>query len=177
MAPTIAIGPTAQLIQYSDSITPVSIEVSDAGWEDELAVDTFYSANGDPLTGVVIVVAGKGTYRTSLVHREYEGGGGTRIDVVVLSPADVAQIDSANLTNRGKYLLPAYAFEIGTEKTSDTRRHLESDLKKLATRSQGTGCAIHIFRDTTRSVSGTESRGRTDARLERDFKDVVARGA
>lgn len=117
----------------------------------------------------------KGTYRTSLVHREYGGGGGTRIDVVVFGPADVAQIDNANLTSRGKYLRPAYALEIGTEKTSDTRRHLESDLKKLATRTQGTGYAIHIFRDTTRSASGTESRGRTDARLERDFKDVVAR--
>ncbi len=116
----------------------------------------------------------KGTYRTSLVHREYGGGGGTRIDVVVLSPADVAQIDNANLTNRGKYLRPAYAFEIGTEKTSDTRRHVESDLKKLATRSQGTGYAIHMFRDPTRSASGTDSRKRTDARLERDFKKVVA---
>ena len=117
----------------------------------------------------------KGAYRTSLVHREYGGGGGTRIDVVVFGPADVAQIDNASLTNRGKYLRPAYALEIGTEKTSDTRRHLESDLKKLAARTQGTGYAIHIFRDTTRSASGTESRGRTDARLERDFKDVVAR--
>lgn len=116
----------------------------------------------------------KGKYRTSLVHREYGGGGGTRIDVAVLSPADVAQIDNANLTKRGRYLHPVYAFEIGTEKTSDTRRHLDGDLKKLATRSQGTGYAIHIFRDTTRSASGTESRRRTDARLERDFKNVVA---
>jgi len=117
----------------------------------------------------------KGTYRTPLVHREYGGGGGTRIDVVVFSPADTRRIDNANLTRRGKYLRPVYAFELGTEKTSDTRRHLEGDLKKLAARTQGTGYAIHVFRDTTRSASGTESRWRTDARLERDFKKVVTR--
>lgn len=116
----------------------------------------------------------KGTYRTSLVHREYGGGGGTRIDVAILGPTAVAQIDSVNLTDRGKYLRPAYAFEIGTEKTSDTRRHLESDLRKLTARSQGTGYALHIFRDKTRSASGTESRSRTNARLERDFKNIVA---
>ena len=116
----------------------------------------------------------KGVYHTSLIHREYGGGNRTRIDVAVFGPADLAQIDDPNLTCRGRYLRPAYTFEIGTEKTSDTRRHLESDLKKLAARSQGTGYAIHIFRDTTRAPSGTGSRERTDARLERDFKNVIA---
>ncbi len=40
----------------------------------------------------------KGTYYTLLVHREYGGGGRTRIDVVVFDPEDVAGIDNVNLT-------------------------------------------------------------------------------
>ena len=114
----------------------------------------------------------KGKYRTSLIHREYGGGGGTRLDVVVFDPDDVAQIDSVNLTSRKKYLKPAFAFELGTEKTSDARGHLESDFKKLSKRTKEIGYIIHIYKDVTQARTGTRSRHNTDDKIQRKFRDA-----
>jgi len=75
----------------------------------------------------------KGVYKTSLLHREYGGGDSTRIDVVVFDPVDVKKIDKVNLQVKERgYLLPVHAFELGTEKTSDTSDHFTKDLKKLS---------------------------------------------
>jgi len=111
-----------------------------------------------------------GAYHTSLIHREYGGGGRTRLDVVVFDPSDVAKIDNVNLTVGKKYLEPAYAFELGTEKTSDAIGHLESDLKKLRKRTKGTGYIIHIYKDVTQARTGTASRQKTEERIGREFK-------
>jgi len=123
-------------------------------------------------TSVLKGKGSKGTYHTSLIHREYGGGSGTRLDVVVFDPDDVAQIDNVNLTIGADYLKPAYAFELGTEKTSDTSSHLKSDLKKLDRQVKGTGYIIHIYKDVTQARTGTRSREKTEERIEKEFKQV-----
>ena len=114
----------------------------------------------------------KATYHTTLVHREYGGGGRTRLDIVVFDPADVAKIDNVNLTIRGKYLKPAYAFELGTEKTPDAKTHLENDLKKLQRRTKSIGYIIHFYKDVTQARTGTRSREKTEEKIENRFKDA-----
>ena len=115
----------------------------------------------------------KGTYGTPLLHREYGGGNGTRIDIVILDPNEVRQIDNANLTVKGKYLTPLYAFELGTEKTQNARDHLQHDLTKLRTASRG--YVIHFFKDTTKAKTGTDARARTEAKVNRIFREAFAR--
>jgi hypothetical protein len=115
----------------------------------------------------------KGTYRTSLIHREYGGGGGgTRIDVVVFDPDDVAKINKVNLTIGPNYLRPAFAFELGTEKTTDAADHFESDLDKLSKRIKGTGYIIHFYKDTTQARTKTRSRQKTEKKIETKFKKI-----
>jgi hypothetical protein len=95
----------------------------------------------------------KSIYKTSLLHREYGGGNGTRIDVVIIDPDDVRKINNINLTIGKEYLKPAYAFELGTEKSSDTSAHFQNDLKKLGkgTKEKGTGYLIHFYKDVTQA--------------------------
>jgi len=114
----------------------------------------------------------KGRYQTSLVHREYGGGGGTRIDVVLFDPDDVAEIDHVNLTIGKEYLSPAYAFELGTEKTLNASAHLSSDVDKLRRRIKGTGYIIHFYKDVTQARTGTRSREKTEDRIDKLFKQV-----
>ncbi len=119
----------------------------------------------------------KGTYRTSLIHREYGGGGGTRIDVVIFDPDDVREINDVNLKKGKAYLVPVYAFELGTEKTSNTGEHYQSDLEKLKklneyTEKKGTGYLIHFYKDITQAPTGTKSRDKTEKKIEKDFKQV-----
>ena len=120
---------------------------------------------------------GKGStdkYKTSLLHREYGGGDGTRIDVVVFDPADVRKINNVHLKDGTQYLKPAYAFELGTEKTKDIFDHIQRDLKKLKS-SKGTGYLIHIYKDSTKSRTGTETRDRTEENIDRRFKQAFLR--
>lgn len=116
----------------------------------------------------------KSTYKTPLIHREYGGDGGRRIDVVIMDPDDVRKIDNVNLTIGKKYLRPAYAFELGTEKTSDTSAHLQSDLSKLneRTKKKGTGYLIHFYKDVTQARTGTITRNKTEAKIHKKFKQV-----
>jgi len=116
----------------------------------------------------------KGTYHTSLIHREYGGGSATRIDVVVLDPHEVAKIDSTKLTHQKDYLKPIYAFELGTEKTIDTAGHLRNDLAKLGSKvkENGTGYIIYFFRDTTITPTGNKRRAKTEDKIERVFKSA-----
>jgi len=74
----------------------------------------------------------EGIYKTSLLHREYGGGAGTRIDIVIFSENDVKQIDNPNLKKGKNYIYPEFAFELGTEKTINIGKHLVNDIKKLA---------------------------------------------
>jgi hypothetical protein len=115
-----------------------------------------------------------GAYRTGLVHREYGATGGRRTDISVFSADDVARIDHPNLTVRGDYIVPRYAIELGTDKTSDTESHVANDLAKLA-RATERGYLIHFFRDITRADAGTATRARTEDKLERIFKGPVSR--
>jgi len=116
----------------------------------------------------------KSIYKTSLLHREYGGGEGTRIDIVVFDPEDVKNIDNVNLTNDKQYLSPIFAFELGTEKTSDIADHVEGDLKKLSKciKKEGTGYLIHFYKDVTQAQTGTRSRDNTEAKIEREFKQA-----
>jgi len=69
----------------------------------------------------------EGIYKTSLLHREYGGGAGTRIDIVIFSENDVKQIDNPNLKKGKNYIYPEFAFELGTEKTINIGKHLVND--------------------------------------------------
>ncbi len=120
---------------------------------------------------------GKGArscYRTPIVHREYGGGGRTRLDIVVLDPEDVAQIDDVQLRSGGKYLRPVYAMELGTEKTTDTKTHLANDLAKLDSRlkSGGTGYVIYVYRDTTQAPTDSGRRAKTGDKITREFRNA-----
>jgi hypothetical protein len=115
----------------------------------------------------------KGTYSTSLLHREYGGGSGTRIDVVIFDPDDVKKINNVNLMFGKDYLSPVYAFELGTEKTSDTLKHFKNDLQKLE-KSKGTGYLIHFFKDVTQARTGTISRTKTEEKILTKFKQVFS---
>jgi len=115
-----------------------------------------------------------GKYETSLLHREYGAGESKRIDVVVFDPADVRKINNVHLKDGTQYLKPAYAFELGTEKTKDIFDHIQRDLKKLKS-SKGTGYLIHIYKDSTKSRTGTETRDRTEENIDRRFKQAFLR--
>lgn len=112
----------------------------------------------------------KTVYSTSLVHREYGGGQGRRIDLVIFNKDDVLKIDSPALTVNGKYIIPEVAIEIGTEKTSDALTHMKNDISKL--RNCKEGYLIHIYKDTTQAKSGTLSRQKTEEKIKKKFKDV-----
>jgi hypothetical protein len=119
---------------------------------------------------------GKGsesTYKTPLLHREYGGGGGTRIDVVIFDPEDVLNINNVNLMVGKDYLSPAYAFELGTEKTSDTLTHFKNDLQKLE-KSRGTGYLIHFYKDVTQAQIGTKLHTETEEKILKKFKQVFS---
>ena len=113
----------------------------------------------------------KGFYKASLLHREYGGGGGTRIDIVIFSENGVKQIDDLNLKIGKKYITPEFAFELGTEKTINIKKHLINDIKKL-NKVRNTGYIIHIYTDRTQSMTGTKLRKNTKDKIIRDFKSV-----
>ncbi len=113
----------------------------------------------------------KSFYSTTLLHREYGGGGGTRIDIAIFSKKDVKKIDNQNLKIGKKYIIPEFAFELGTEKTVNIEEHLRSDIKKLSNVNQA-GYIIHIYKDITKSPSGTKSREATIDRITDIFKSV-----
>ncbi|MFC1696878.1 hypothetical protein ACFL1H_00970 [Nanoarchaeota archaeon] len=115
----------------------------------------------------------KSTYGTSLIHREYGGGDKSRIDVVIFDEKDVNDIDNINLTSKKfekGYLPPLFAFELGTEKSRETKKHFDNDIKKLKKCKQG--YLIHIFKDITQSKSGTGMRKNTEEKIKSQFKDV-----
>jgi len=114
----------------------------------------------------------KAVYKTRLVHREYGDGEGGRIDVVVFDPEDAAKIDNANLQIGDDYLVPDFAVELGTEKTTNALTHIKNDLEKLE-RAKTAGYLIYIFRDTTKSPTGQKRRQQADKSVERRFKKVV----
>jgi hypothetical protein len=113
----------------------------------------------------------KGFYKTSLLHREYGGGAGTRIDIVIFLDNDVKKIDDLNLKIGKKYITPEFAFELGTEKTRNIGKHLVNDIKKL-NNVKNTGYIIHIYKDRTKSVTGTKLRKNTKDKIIRNFKSV-----
>jgi len=113
----------------------------------------------------------KSFYSTTLLHREYGGGGGTRIDIVIFSKEDVEKIDNQNLKTGNKYITPEFAFELGTEKTLNIKEHLDNDINKLKNVKK-TGYIIHIYKDITKSPSGTKSREATIGRITEIFKNV-----
>lgn len=128
--------------------------------------------NAHPNTSVRRGQDAKETYKVPLIHREYGGGEKTRIDVVVFDPSDVRKIDNAEMKIGKQYLKPAYAFELGTEKTRDAAKHVNKDLARVK-RAQH-GYILHFFRDDTMSRTNTTRRAQTEARIERVFKEPLA---
>jgi len=115
----------------------------------------------------------KSKYTTSLLHREYGGEGGRRIDIVIFDPVDVAKIDNANLKVGNDYLRPVYAFELGTEKSNNAAEHVKNDIEKLSQRTKnGIGYLIHFYKDITQSATGTKFRDKTEEKIEKEFKQV-----
>lgn len=117
-----------------------------------------------------LVPKGRGAtarYRTSLVHREYGGGHGSRLDVVVFSPEAVGTIDNTGLKVGRAYLKPAYGFELGTEKSVDLENRLDSDIEKLKRNVERAGYIVHFIRDKSTSANGTKHRQKTEQRMER----------
>lgn len=112
----------------------------------------------------------EGMYRTGRVHREYGAEEGKRTDISVFSIADIGKISDPNLKAAGEYLKPLFAVELGTEKTSATGVHAESDKIKLA-RAQVRGYLIHIYRDTTKADSGTARRANKETSIQKRFKE------
>jgi hypothetical protein len=113
----------------------------------------------------------KSFFKTSMLHREYGGGNGTRIDIVAFHPKQLRKINNPNLKNDGEYLKPMIAFELGTEKTIDALAHYKSDITKLKKVSDS-GYLIHIYKDFTQSRKGTKSRNNTEVKIQSKFKDV-----
>jgi hypothetical protein len=111
----------------------------------------------------------KSRFSTSLIHREYGGGAGRRLDIIIFRKDDVNKINDVNLTCNKRYLSPEYAFELGTEKTTDTANHLKNDLNKLSN-AKNTGYLIHFFKDTTQARAGTLSRAKTEQKIQNAFK-------
>lgn len=125
------------------------------------------------------VSKGKGSssyYRSSLIHREYGAGSGGRFDVVILDKDDLAKVTDTNLTLNKKYLVPKYAFELGSEKSNNTGIHYQGDIKKLSRitkkNDNNIGYLIHIQKDATKAQTATASRSNTEQKLQRDVKSV-----
>lgn len=113
----------------------------------------------------------KSVYSTSLIHREYGAGDKSRIDVVIFDKEHVREINDINLTKGKEYLPPLYAFELGTEKSPDTKNHFQNDFKKLGNCIKN-GYLIHVYKDTTASKSGTGRRENTEKKIEAKFKSI-----
>ena len=121
-----------------------------------------------------LVYKGKGSkdiYKTSRLHREYGGGKGRRIDIVILSEDGIKKINDPNLTMGKKYLDSEFAFEIGTEKTRNIKKHLVNDIDKL-NNVRSTGYIIHIYKDRTKSATGTGRRNNTVEKIKSGFKNA-----
>jgi hypothetical protein len=117
----------------------------------------------------------KGKYRTGLVHREYGAGEGRRTDVIIFDPEDVPRIDGTNLTIKGEYLNPLYAFEIGTEKTADAASHLRKDIGKLKrVKRNGAGYVIHFFKDSTSTRTGAPRRQATEDKIDQSYREAFS---
>lgn len=107
-------------------------------------------------------------YKTSRVHREYGGGNRTRLDIVIFKENDLLELSDHNFKKKnGEYLNPMFAFELGTEKSSDIKHHFQNDVQKLdeVVKNGGQGYLIHIHKDVTRSASGTAMRRKTEEKL------------
>jgi len=116
-------------------------------------------------------------YKTRLIHREYGGGDGRRVDIVIFDDVDIKKINTPNLTidYNSNYLQPLYSFELGTEKSrlENTMRHATSDIEKLKN-SKECGYLIHIFRDITDFPSNTKKREETEEDLIKKFKNIFS---
>ncbi len=115
-------------------------------------------------------------YSTSLVHREYGAGANRRADIVVFDPDDARKINRTNLDvaepgRKPRYVDCQFVFELGTEKTSNTREHLEKDLPKVEA-AKSCGYIIHFYRDPTKSTSAG-LRGATEKKILESFREPV----
>lgn len=115
----------------------------------------------------------KSYFKTSMLHREYGGGKGTRIDIVLFHPKQLREIINPNLTDdKEDYLVPMVAFELGTEKTKDAQSHFKKDVNKLS-KAYDKGYLIHFYKDVTQSRKGTHSRENTENKIDKNYKKII----
>ena len=95
-------------------------------------------------------------YKTTIVHQEYGTveGRGKRLDIVILDPAEVKEIDGWDLKQGGKFLPPLAAIEFGTEKTPNLPKHIKDDCDKLKSSGVNNGYIAVYYRDRTESMEG-----------------------
>jgi len=96
-------------------------------------------------------------YKTVAIHKEYghKDLPRARSDIVILNPKDISKINGPlNLKSNGRWLVPEYIIEFGTEKSAkgskDFMKHLNNDIKK-AKKSKKRGYVIHIQRNLCKS--------------------------
>jgi hypothetical protein len=95
-------------------------------------------------------------YKTTIVHQEYGTveGRGKRLDIAVLDPAEVKEIDGLDLKRGGEFLHPLAAIEFGTEKTPDLPKHIKDDCDKLKSSGAKNGYIAVYYKDRTESGKG-----------------------
>lgn len=95
-------------------------------------------------------------YKTAIVHQEYgcPKGEGSRIDVVVLNPQEVGEINDYDLKRNGKFLSALAAVEFGTEKTPELPGHIKKDCQKLVECGAKNGYVAVYYRDRVKSKKG-----------------------
>ena len=101
-------------------------------------------------------------YKTSQIHREYgiNDMPNSRMDLVLFDKESIKKIDSPNLTENKKYIIPIIGFELGTHKINEFETHLKNDISKLQKLKRG--YIIYIMRDETLSAPFTETGKKTE---------------
>lgn len=112
----------------------------------------------------------KGVYSTILIHKEYGHNikSYARSDIVIFDKDEIENIDDPiNLKKGGKYLMPKYIFEFGTDKSGGIKgykKHLYGDFIKLfECQDKGKGFLIHIHRFDIKNDAKWE---KTDKKIE-----------
>lgn len=132
-------------------------------------------------------VPSKENYKTMRVHKEYGHGEasretedevkpGSRSDLVILGEDQIKTIDDPiNLKSGGKWLIPEYIIEFGTEKCAGSKevfeKHFLNDIGKTS-RSLVRGYVIHIQRNYCQSTGDRLAQNRNKYE---GYADVISR--
>lgn len=96
-----------------------------------------------------------------------------RMDIAILNPKKIKNIDSWQFQEQKKYLRPLIGIELGTEKTGwgkMSKEHLDNDEVKLSTAEKG--YIINVMRNTNVCQKGTVSYKNKERQIDK-FKDAI----